>query len=151
MPEVSARKRVPEHWTVPVIREESVFRAITGRCFKPRGEGKVSRPSWKQHFTLMTMEKKQNKENRHVGSHPQMISLARWRCLSLGRVSLVQRHFQDTNGAFLCCCPKTLLPNCTHLLFSSHQVLVLQNEKWNLFRATLRVPEMVFVQLESMQ
>lgn len=80
-----------------------------------------------------------------------MASLARWSCLNLGRLSVVQCHFENTNWVFLCCSSKTLLPNCQHLLFSSHQVLVLQNEKWNLFRATPRVPEIVFVQLESKQ
>lgn len=71
MPEVSARKPVPRYWIVPVIQEEGVFGAVTGSCYKSSGEGKVSRPSWKQNFTLTAMEKKQNKESRHLGSHSQ--------------------------------------------------------------------------------
>lgn len=52
---------------------------------------------------------------------------------------------------FLCCHFKTLLPNCQHLLLCSRQVLVLQNEKWNLFWTTPRVPEIAFIQLVSIQ
>lgn len=99
----------------------------------------------------MAKEKKQSNERSHLGSHPQSDPLSRWTYCSLGQVPRVPCRFENTDYALLCCHFKTLLPNCQHLPLCSRQVLVSQDEKWNLFWATPRVPEIVFIQLVSIQ
>ena len=138
MPDVSARKVVTDHWTVLVIQEVGMSSIINGSCCKPSKEGMASRTSWKQDFAWLAKEKKQNNEHSHLGSHPQNDPLSTWTYCSLSQVSRVQCHLENTDHAFPCCHFKTLLPNCQHLLLYSCQVLVSQNEKWNLFWTTPR-------------
>lgn len=145
MPDISARK------VLTVIQEVGMSRIINGSCYKPSEEGEASRASCKQDFAWLAKEKKRSNEHSHLGSHPQNDPLSRWTYCGLGQVSLVQCHFENTDYAFLCCPFKTSLPNCQHLLLCSRQVLVLQNEKWNLFWTTPRVPEIAFIQLVSIQ
>lgn len=150
--EVSARKKATEYWTLSKIQEEGMFRAVAGSCHKVGGEETLSRPIWKQGFLHWCLKRKDKVIRVDIlETIPQMIPLSRCSQLSLDGFSLVQWHFEHTSYAFLCCCSKTLLPSCQHVLFSSHQVLVLQNEKWNLFWATLRVLEIVFIPVVSMQ
>lgn len=99
----------------------------------------------------MTREKKQSNESRHTGSHPQNDPIVQIESTCLGRVSPVQCYFEMTNLAFQCCHSNPVLCNCQHLLLSSRQGLVLQNENWNLFQSTLRVLEIVFIQMMNMQ
>lgn len=80
----------------------------------------------------------------------QLTLRSRWSRLVMRGLSSLW-HFEDTSCVFPGHHSKTLLSNCQHLLFSSHRVLVLQDEKWNLFLAILRAPEIVFLQLVSMQ
>lgn len=100
MPDISARKVVTDHWTVLVIQEVGMSSISNGSRYKPSEEGKASRASCKQDFAWLAKEKKWSNEHSHLGSHPQNDPLSRWTYCSLGQVSPVQCHFENTDYAF---------------------------------------------------